>query len=244
MGGCTSPVRFWQNDRRRIDRCAVLDGECKNVGTRTEAVHTPAASVLVEETRDHVFPRSWYPETTPGEIQRWTVPCCATCNNKLGRMEREVFTRLALCVDPRKAEVAGLSAKAMRSMGIGVEGLGAKEAEQRRAQKLKVIRSTVPYKAGIETLPGMGPHPGFPEEKINCGSTFQRTCCVAVAERKWIRGCSSGVSFLFPQEAAPFSVVMVVVLALGSLLVVYGRPHWENSCRPIRPNKPKPFGAR
>ena len=67
--------------------------------------------------------RSWYPETAQQRSQRWTVPSCGTCNNKLGAMEKEVFNRLALCVDPRKAEAAGLSAKAIRSMGIGVEGL-------------------------------------------------------------------------------------------------------------------------
>jgi hypothetical protein len=59
--------------------------------------------VLAEETRDHVFPKSWYPETATGEIQRWTVPSCDACNNKLGGIEKVVFNRLALCVDPRKA---------------------------------------------------------------------------------------------------------------------------------------------
>ena len=121
--------------------------------------------VLTEETRDHVFPKSWYPATTPDEVQRWTVPSCGRCNGELGKIERELFIRLALCVDPRKAEAAGLSAKVVRSMGIGAEGISLKENQHRRALKLKIIRSTWRYKSGIETFPGLGPHPGFAEDE-------------------------------------------------------------------------------
>jgi hypothetical protein len=142
---------------------------------------------FAEETRDHVFPKSWYPKTTTAEIQRWTVPSCGTCNNKLGGMEREVFNRLALCVDPRKAEAAGLSTKAMRSMGIGAEGLSLKEAKHRRAQKLKIIGATRPYKAGTGALPGLGPHPGFREAEllqIDIPAALLREVA-----KKMVRGC-------------------------------------------------------
>ena len=80
-------------------------------------------------------------------------------------MEKTVFSRLVLCVDPLKDEAAGLSTKARRSMGIGAEGLSAVEAEHRRAQKLKIINATRPYKPGTRTLPGLGPHPGFRDDK-------------------------------------------------------------------------------
>ena len=116
---------------------------------------------LAKETADHVFPKSWYPDTTAPEVQRWTVPSCGNCNNKLGAIESKVFSRLALCVDPRKAEAAGLSAKVMCSLGIGVNGLNAQEAEHRRAQKLKIMEAIEPYRPGISILPGFGPHPGF-----------------------------------------------------------------------------------
>jgi hypothetical protein len=102
-------------------------------------------------------------------------------------MEREVFNRLALCVDPGMAEAAGLSAKALRSMGIGVEDLSSREAEHRRAQKLKIIKATKPYKAGTETLPGLGPHPGFPESEL-----FQIDIPAELLHevaKKMVRGC-------------------------------------------------------
>src|ERR1035437_6096748 len=48
-------------------------------------------------TRDHVFPDSWYPESTPATVQRWTVPCCQPCNKELGVVESDLLVRLALC---------------------------------------------------------------------------------------------------------------------------------------------------
>jgi hypothetical protein len=78
-------------------------------------------------------------------------------------MEKELFIRLAICVGPEKGEAAGLSADAIRSMGIGVQGLGDKERAARRALKQKVLASARPYQPGMETFPGLGPHPGFPD---------------------------------------------------------------------------------
>ncbi len=78
-------------------------------------------------------------------------------------MEKELFIRLAICVGPEKGAAAGLSADAVRSMGIGVEGLSAQERAHRSALKQKVLASARPYRPGTETLPGLGPHPGFPE---------------------------------------------------------------------------------
>lgn len=80
-------------------------------------------------------------------------------------MERELFIRLGLCLDPNKAEASGLSAKAVRSMGIGAEGISLKESLHRRLLKIKIIRSMRRYEVGTETLPGLGLHVGFPEQK-------------------------------------------------------------------------------
>lgn len=137
-------------------------------------------------TMDHVFPASWYPSTTPPNLQRWTVPSCATCNGTLGTMEKELFIRLAMCVDPRKAEAAGLSAKAVRSIGIGAEGLSVKERTYREALKQKVLASAQRYQPGTETFPGLGPHGDFPvgEQWI---VTFPADILAAVA-KKIVRG--------------------------------------------------------
>ncbi len=120
---------------------------------------------LQAKTKDHVFPRSWYPETTPENIQRWTAPSCAACNGKFGEMEKELFIRLALCIDPHKVEAAGLSKKAVESMGIGVPNISSKEREHRQALKSKILKEMKPYVPGTPYFPGLGPHAGFPEDQ-------------------------------------------------------------------------------
>ena len=119
---------------------------------------------LNQKTKDHVFPTSWYPDTTPSEVQRWTVPSCARCNGTLGRIEKELFVRLALGADPTRAEASGMSKTALRSLGIGVENLTPEEKSYRTAFARKVLMKVKPLKehGEIGLLPGFGPHTGFP----------------------------------------------------------------------------------
>jgi len=102
-------------------------------------------------------------------------------------MERELFIRLAMCMDPRRGEAAGLSARAVRSMGIGAEGIGLRERLHRRALKLKILGSMWRYKPGTETLPGFGPHPGFPEHEQMAVSIPAKL--LEQVARKIVRGC-------------------------------------------------------
>lgn len=154
-------------------------------GDVTRCVH--CRCLLTDATRDHVFPASWYPATTPPTIQRWTVPSCTKCNGEFGKMEQELFIRLALCVDPKKAEAAGLSAKAVRSMGIGAEGISLKERLHRKALKRKILAATERYKPGTETFPGLGPHPGFTEHE-QIAIRIPATLLEGVS-KKVVRGC-------------------------------------------------------
>src|SRR5262245_28735672 len=77
----------------------------------------------IATTKDHVFPDSWYPESTPKTVQRWTVPSCKPCNRDLCKTEREVFVRLGLCVNPEKLAATGISKRVIRSMGIGAKDI-------------------------------------------------------------------------------------------------------------------------
>ena len=82
---------------------------------KSRCVH--CRKILEKETKDHVFPRSWYPTNMPANVQRWTMPSCRACNQKFGEMEKEVFIWAALCVGPVKGEAAGLSRRALESLG-------------------------------------------------------------------------------------------------------------------------------
>ena len=81
---------------------------------RGKCVHCLAADV--DRTRDHVFPRSWYPDTTPPDIYKWQIPSCLSCNEDYGRLEEDLLLRLALCIEPQIQATSGIVNKALRSM--------------------------------------------------------------------------------------------------------------------------------
>src|SRR5271168_4263898 len=130
----------------------------------SRCVHCGKSSA--ELTKDHVFSDSWYPDSTPSTVQRWTVPSCRTCNGDLGLVEKEVFVRLGLCVNPTKVAATGISKRIIRSFGIDAEGIDEDEKKIRAALKDEVLRGTKPFTAAAlpHLLPGIGPHPEAPAE--------------------------------------------------------------------------------
>ena len=49
---------------------------------------------------DHVFPESWYPDTTPNDLYKWKIPSCIKCNDDYGRIEKDLMIRIGLCLNP------------------------------------------------------------------------------------------------------------------------------------------------
>jgi len=138
-------------------------------------------------TKDHVFPRAWYPDNTPQKVQRWTVPCCSNCNGKFGSLEKKLFTRLALCIDPRKVEASGISKKVIEDLGIGVVGIKDDEKSHRQAQLVGILKKTARYEKGMDTFPGFGLHEGFPEDE-QTALLIEKELLDPVA-KKILRGC-------------------------------------------------------
>jgi len=137
---------------------------------------------------DHVFPTSWFPDSTPETVQRWTVPSHLKCNNDLGTLESDLFIRLAFCTDRRKIEASGLSQKALAALGIGVSGLTPKEERHRLARKAKLLKQINPKGwSGLNVLPGLGPHKGFPYQ-LHQSIEIPPASLLAVTE-KIVRGC-------------------------------------------------------
>ena len=115
-------------------------------------------------TKEHVFPSSWYTNSTPDWVQRWTVPTCKSCNGKFGKMEQKLLVRLGLCTDPDKAEAYGIAKKILRSFGIGVDNLPLEEVGIRRKLLKEVLSELKPYTKDLKFFPGFGLHEGFPPE--------------------------------------------------------------------------------
>ena len=103
-----------------------------------------------EETKDHVFPKSWYTDDTPSWVERWTVPSCKNCNQKFGKMEQDLFVRLVPCINPKKAEMSGITNKLMCTFSA-------------RPHFLKwLLENLKPYSKDKKPFPGLGPHPETP----------------------------------------------------------------------------------
>lgn len=146
-------------------------------------------TALTHPTKDHVFPASWYPDSTPPNIQRWTVPSCAKCNHKFGAIEERPFVRFAMCVDPRKQAASGVWNKARRMLGIGVTGPSESEKRIRKALKDEILAKAKPYDGSAEAhvIPGFGPHAGFPNApQIQIEISAKDVYEVA---KKILRGC-------------------------------------------------------
>ena len=123
---------------------------------------------ITENSDDHVFPASWYPDDTPQQVQRWKAPSCSACNGTLGKIEKELLLRLGICIDPATAQAAGISAKVLRSLGVGGAGKSEKERTLRAKTKARILRELIPYddvKGNPGILPGFGPHAGFADEE-------------------------------------------------------------------------------
>lgn len=63
-----------------------------------------------------MFPRSWYPSTTPENLAKWKFPACGPCNKEYGKLEEELRLLLAACVDPKADGAVGIWAKALDSI--------------------------------------------------------------------------------------------------------------------------------
>ena len=68
------------------------------------------------ETRDHVFPRGWYPTSTPSNLEKWQVPACSPCNSSKAALEGTVRTWLSASVDPESEGAKGVWESSMRAI--------------------------------------------------------------------------------------------------------------------------------
>jgi len=172
-----------------VECYGVLDlaPKAKRPKNKGRCIHCRTA--LTRPTRDHVFPASWYPDSTPPNIERWTAPSCADCNQKFGAMEEMLLVRFALCVDPRKQATSGVWNKARRTLGIGVNDLSQSEKRIRTALKDEILRNMKPYDGRAEphVIPGFGPYTEFPmapQIQIEIPAT-----AVHEVAKKILRGC-------------------------------------------------------
>ena len=110
-------------------------------------------------TWDHVFPESWYPDTTPSDIAKWKIPACHQCNKEYGELEQDLMIRIGLCIDPEAVESEGIVPKVLRSLNPNL----AKNERDRKARQAKVAQIMRETIAGA-AIPKSATYPRFEEK--------------------------------------------------------------------------------
>ena len=90
-------------------------------------------------TWDHVFPESWYPDTTPAGIEKWKIPACVQCNNEYGKIEQDLLLRIGFCIDPQAPGTSGIVSKVLRSINPQY-AKNEKDARHRAAKREQLIQ--------------------------------------------------------------------------------------------------------
>ena len=111
-------------------------------------------------TSDHVFPKSWYPDMTPQNMERWQIPSCENCNTEYSKIEDDLLQRLGMCVDPDSVAAGGIANKALRAVDSKC-GRDEKDKEKRSRARHRLLGSVMPVSSldirGV--LPDKSPQP-------------------------------------------------------------------------------------
>lgn len=119
-------------------------------------------------TDDHVIPESWY-STGSRSQQKPTAPACLECNASLGEKEKFLSHIMWLSMPADHPLTPELRTKVFRACGMTPDGgplpdLSPKERRIRVAYCKKLMMTTVPASSEMmrRSLPGFGPHKGYP----------------------------------------------------------------------------------
>lgn len=112
----------------------------------------------VRRNWDHVFPRSWYPDSTPPNIEKWSIPTCHKCNSEYGALENELLTQLACCVDPKAAASSGIVSRVLRGLDPSCATTET-DASARRRKRERFLKGLIQG----DDIPSSGIYPGLGE---------------------------------------------------------------------------------
>lgn len=114
-------------------------------------------------TRDHWFPESWYPSTTPADLEKWTFPSCWECNQRYGKIESRLQSRLALALSPSAPASREVVESVRRSMNPA-RGRNDRDRRARAARRERLVEQSFSAELAPQhaVLPGLGPAAGVP----------------------------------------------------------------------------------
>jgi hypothetical protein len=176
-------------------------------------------------TEDHVFPASYYPDSTPANISKPKVPACLKCNGDFSKIENEILIPIGLCLDGDHPAASGIPQKALRAMDPR-EGKSPRDREHRLAKFRQMGRRML--EAGSKVLPedGSGIMPGF--GKWPGGDERDRVDLDGIHLQKLTRKLVRGFTFLETKRL----ITADYVIETGLLQEKAGREFIERLRRP------------
>ena len=119
-----------------------------------------------EGSWDHMFPKSWYPDATPENLEKWKIPSCVKCNQRYSKIEGDLLSRVGLALDPHNPASASIVQAALRSLKASA-GRDERDAAMRAARGKKIMGEMLRgEKIPPESvLPGMGNRWNVPVEE-------------------------------------------------------------------------------
>jgi hypothetical protein len=173
----------------------------------------------VQRTWDHLFPRAWYPTSTPPDLEKWQVPACVRCNGAYGKLENDLMIRLGMCLDPEKAASSGIVEKARRAMSPRY-AKSPKDALARQRTREKFFAQVKPAsQAPRETL-----YPGFANH-LSADETGVAISIPAKGLQKLTEKICRGIFYLEDDLfiEPPYNVVHHVVPDLDPIVTILGQ---------------------
>ncbi len=114
-------------------------------------------------TEDHWLPVAWYPSTTPRNLEKLSFPACRCCNNRYGKIEDQLQSRLALALDPTEPAAQGIVQSVHRAIDPK-KGRDGRDSRMRAARKKALWKDLFPARLApsYATIPGLGPYSNIP----------------------------------------------------------------------------------
>jgi len=144
-----------------------------------------------ERTWDHVFPKGWYPENSPKNVEKWKIPSCRPCNADYGKIEEELGITIPLCLGPDAPHAKGMYEKALRALDSS-QGRNFKDRLRREKKKQRILQEMIKGDA----IPNECAYPGL-EERWNRPKDEQVALLVSVKHlRRVVEKIIRGITYI------------------------------------------------
>jgi hypothetical protein len=119
-----------------------------------------------ERNSDHVFPESWYPDSTPPNLEKWQIPSCIPCNSEYGKLEQDFLLKVGLCLDPFDPASASIVQKSLRSLKPAA-ARNPRDAQHRLGKGRRILAQALvgDQIADHGVFPGLGDRRNIPGER-------------------------------------------------------------------------------